>query len=108
MHKGSSSAGSNIISARPPKTPSSEVPLSPTTATTKRQSTLSRGLSSLLKSSNRKSMVLEKGDEAKLEEAVAKAKKEDQSESRISVLMGRKRGKVRCRIYSVKQRHSLI
>jgi len=94
MHKGSSSAGSNIVSTRAPITPASgDVPLSPTT-TTRRQGGLSLGLSSLLKSSSRKSVLLEKGEEAKLKEAVSKVKKEDRSESRISVLMGRKRGKV--------------
>ncbi|KAH7103780.1 hypothetical protein BKA62DRAFT_694675 [Auriculariales sp. MPI-PUGE-AT-0066] len=92
MHKGSSSAGSNLITTRPPMTPPTEVPLSP--STTKKHSALSIGLSNLLKSSSRKSVLLEKGDEAKLKDAVTKVKKEDRSESRISVLMGRKRGKV--------------
>jgi dual specificity tyrosine-phosphorylation-regulated kinase 2/3/4 len=70
----------------------------------KKSSVLSLGLPSLLKgSSSRRSFHAEKNDDSqrakdaekeKLERERQKKEDKDRSESRISVLMGRKRGKV--------------
>ena len=93
-------------SGSPPKDLSRTVP--PTPGSHKKSSVLSLGLPSLLKSNSRRSLHGDKSDtgtsketrdslrsrNAEKEKEKSKQDPKDRSESRISVLMGRKRGKV--------------
>ena len=84
----------------PSKEPNHGIPATPSTSH-KKSSVLSLGLPSLLKSSSRRSLHGDKSDTGTKESTKKDSEKEkskqdqkDRSESRISLLMGRKRGKV--------------
>ncbi|KIJ17231.1 hypothetical protein PAXINDRAFT_10082 [Paxillus involutus ATCC 200175] len=104
---GSGSFGQNRVKAStsPNKDSSRVLPATPASAQ-KKSSVLSLGLPSLLKSSSRRSLHGDKSDtgtgketrdtlrQRDAEKEKSKQDSKDRSESRISVLMGRKRGKV--------------
>lgn len=109
-----SSASYSGTRATLPKSPSTELPSTSslsTPSTNRKSSMLSLGIPSLLKSSSRKSLHggdksdtgrdsdrdvnrLKQKEKEKAERSKLKKEEKERSESRISVLMGRKRGKV--------------
>jgi dual specificity tyrosine-phosphorylation-regulated kinase 2/3/4 len=100
LSSGTGAAASHRVKANlsPNKESSRGIPATPSSSQ-KKSSVLSLGLPSLLKSSSRRSLHGDKSDSGtkestKSEKEKSKQDQKERSESRISLLMGRKRGKV--------------